>query len=923
MRSIIGTRVLLAASAAALVVASGCGDDADAGGEGAGAGGGAGGSAGGSGGEVGGGGGEVCVPRTCGEVELACGTFSDGCGASLRCWEACDCSPDDFEARCPSRACETAAGCSDAGRCVYEPVVCGEPCRCALDDCAGDTPRSCGDALCSAQFCLPSPVSDGEVVRYGNVCAPADEASCGTCGLGRLTCDPRASTLACEDLDLAGDVNPDRVECDSGLTSSTFVFLDPAFPGVGSDGSREAPFTTLGDALDAAAMRGARAVIVGGAPVVLERPAFVEGISVYGGNTGYPLWRRDEQQIPSWKIPYDGAPGGLFVGVWIERFRRETVLADLAIHTTSLSGVEDGPGLSNYGLYVLDSPGLRLHRVEVTAGNASDGGPGSPGEAAPPASAGLAGAPTTGLIAESSCVGPRYHICSYEQAGGDDACQCGYDTGSNSCIWATITDPPQSCVSCPDVGAVPFTAGGDGGAALVVVDIYDAGGGVLRPWTTPWVSVTPPSPAGLPQLGNDQAWWWQARWPEPGFPGPDAPLEPPIQSSSGRVVRLPEERDGLWAFHLSEAGRGFQGRAGRPGGGGGGGMGGLGWGGYQTGSSSFIVGAGGGGGGAGACGGGGGHGGWPGGYSVALFVVRSPGLVAKDSVFTSGRAGRGGDGGPGGASTVGGLGGPTGALDPSLHALYDSATCSRWLDGPEQICLVLGASGGNGGRGQPGAIGGNGTGGSSIGGACAEGAIVLEGDTRFLGGDAGPGGASGAVVGPPGDSVTQRGCAPACGNGLLDPGEACDDGNDRERDGCGGDCTLGCADGSGADRALVDPATGRCLAAFLTQEDGAAAQARCAALGGALAALSSPITERAATLLVEPETRFLIGLGDGALEGTYAWPDGEAPASSRWCFGEPAGGEEQDCVVHRVDLGCWENKPCADFAPYLCELPVP
>src|SRR6185369_14024316 len=35
----------------------------------------------------------------------------------------------------------------------------------------------------------------------------------------------------------------------------------------------------------------------------------------------------------------------------------------------------------------------------------------------------------------------------------------------------------------------------------------------------------------------------------------------------------------------------------------------------------------------------------------------------------------------------------------------------------------------------------------------------------------------------------------SCGNGTLDPGEACDDGNTRSGDGCPADCTPPCGDG--------------------------------------------------------------------------------------------------------------------------------
>src|SRR5439155_10480460 len=43
----------------------------------------------------------------------------------------------------------------------------------------------------------------------------------------------------------------------------------------------------------------------------------------------------------------------------------------------------------------------------------------------------------------------------------------------------------------------------------------------------------------------------------------------------------------------------------------------------------------------------------------------------------------------------------------------------------------------------------------------------------------------------------QRMGVPYCGDGILDPGEACDDGNTNDCDGCSNRCTLvtGCGDG--------------------------------------------------------------------------------------------------------------------------------
>ncbi len=53
---------------------------------------------------------------------------------------------------------------------------------------------------------------------------------------------------------------------------------------------------------------------------------------------------------------------------------------------------------------------------------------------------------------------------------------------------------------------------------------------------------------------------------------------------------------------------------------------------------------------------------------------------------------------------------------------------------------------------------------------------------------------------PEGSQCTDTGAAQVCirltcGNGVIDPGEVCDDGNNQSGDGCPADCTEHCGDG--------------------------------------------------------------------------------------------------------------------------------
>jgi cysteine-rich repeat protein len=86
--------------------------------------------------------------------------------------------------------------------------------------------------------------------------------------------------------------------------------------------------------------------------------------------------------------------------------------------------------------------------------------------------------------------------------------------------------------------------------------------------------------------------------------------------------------------------------------------------------------------------------------------------------------------------------------------------------------------------------------------------------------------------------------AHACGNGVVEEAEQCDDGDADEGDGCTTSCRVGAACDAaafpGADRFAVDPASGHCYAAHEDEAlpfDGASAA--CTARGAHLASLAT------------------------------------------------------------------------------------
>lgn len=131
-------------------------------------------------------------------------------------------------------------------------------------------------------------------------------------------------------------------------------------------------------------------------------------------------------------------------------------------------------------------------------------------------------------------------------------------------------------------------------------------------------------------------------------------------------------------------------------------------------------------GGAGGCGGAGGEGGAPGGASIGVLTIDSPGLTLTRVRIFSGAGGVGGPGGAGGAGGRGGLGSDGGT------------TC---FGGNSQ-----GGRGGDGSNGGAGGRGGDGAGGPSLGLVCSGGMPVETGTI--------------IVVGDGGYAAERQGCTP-------------------------------------------------------------------------------------------------------------------------------------------------------------------
>jgi cysteine-rich repeat protein len=164
-------------------------------------------------------------------------------------------------------------------------------------------------------------------------------------------------------------------------------------------------------------------------------------------------------------------------------------------------------------------------------------------------------------------------------------------------------------------------------------------------------------------------------------------------------------------------------------------------------------------------------------------------------------------------------------------------------------------------------------------------------------------------------------CAPArCGDGITRAGvEDCDDGNGRNDDGCSLRC-LRCADAN-AD-ATFTGADGRCYARFDTPRIYGVAENSCDEAGhGTLAVFESRAeADTVLAALGDGAPRRWIGLSDRTSEGTFAWVTGEVPAYDAFGPGEPAtppAAGTEDCVT--VSAGAWADRGCGEAHGYLCE----
>lgn len=417
---------------------------------------------------------------------------------------------------------------------------------------------------------------------------------CGVCGLGAASCsEGDRCDHPLEATPPVGDF--ERLDCRSQL-----IFVDDGYTGVTPDGTREAPFPKLETALQAAESRGAKAVVIGGSPLLIEIIDVRNGVSIYGGFDGYPTFRHNPAERPRLQVERSSVEKGALVALIARDISERTVVSGLTIDNWNLDGESD---VSNIGAFLDRAPALIFDRMQIHAGHAGHGSDGADGRDSKVAGADGAAGQEMAHLHQKTC--PDSIAIAKGGAGASPKGQCEF--------LSKVT---------------VLARGGDGGAGSEFLS-QDPGEDSLSG-----------TEGGRDRDGDD-----------------GAALERADDGSNGGLV-LRVEAEG----RPRATGYGGAGRHGRPGHGGAGGSSGPDH--YRTIQGTDNVdcffGAGGGGGGAGGCGGEGGRGGEAGGWSVGIAAANSDGFSVRNTRIRTGDGGDGGAGGLGGEGAPGGTGGKGG-----------------------------------------------------------------------------------------------------------------------------------------------------------------------------------------------------------------------------------------------------------------------
>ncbi len=157
------------------------------------------------------------------------------------------------------------------------------------------------------------------------------------------------------------------------------------------------------------------------------------------------------------------------------------------------------------------------------------------------------------------------------------------------------------------------------------------------------------------------------------------------------------------------------------------------------------------------------------------------------------------------------------------------------------------------------------------------------------------------------DPLCERAPGGGCGDGIVQPGEECDDALTMAGFTCS-QCVLTCPTGQ-----IKDLATHHCYEIVAAPPlDWNGAQADCVMRGGYLAAITSSSENG---LLAPAAAPLWVG---ASRNGPFHWVNTDAFCYTNWGGNEPSQAGNQDCVTMQKN-GTWTNDPCDQKKGYVCE----
>jgi cysteine-rich repeat protein len=158
-----------------------------------------------------------------------------------------------------------------------------------------------------------------------------------------------------------------------------------------------------------------------------------------------------------------------------------------------------------------------------------------------------------------------------------------------------------------------------------------------------------------------------------------------------------------------------------------------------------------------------------------------------------------------------------------------------------------------------------------------------------------------------------------CGNGIIEQGEKCYDGNTVDNDGCSANCqTFSCSQEAGAEQSLTANISDGCFVLFDTNRSFNAAQNDCKSRGGNLASATTSAENTILDQLENSNISFWIGLQDPIVENSFIWSTGEGFSFEDFPNSQPDDSGNEDCVEY-TNNDDWNDLNCNTSRFYVCE----